>query len=74
MCVLGSAERKKERREERVSDEIGAWKHETLHGKPPCKNEVAPTQVNSSSWWAWAENGEGRKENLGLECLSPFYG
>ena len=66
VCVcLGSAERKKERREERVSDEILAWKHDTFYGKPPCKNEVAPIQVNSSSWMGLGREWRGKKRKFG---------
>ena len=74
VCVsLGSAESKKEKRREMV---VGLLHRdmrlcmENLH----VKMRWHPYKSTLPLGWAWAENGEGRKENLGLECLSPFYG
>ena len=69
VCVLCSAERRREERREKV-DEIGAWKYESMHGSPLNKNELAHTKSTLPSLWAWVENGEGKEKELGLECLA----
>ena len=47
-----------------------AWKYDSMHGRPLNKNELAHTKSTPPSLWAWAENGEGKEKELGLECLA----
>ena len=73
MCVFGFG-REQKREEKRVVMGLLHGDMSYLHGEPRNNGEVASKSQLLLPWWAWAENGEGRKENLGLECLSPFYG
>ena len=69
VCVLSSAERRREERREKINEMV-ACKYGRMHGRPLSKNEVAHTKSTPPSLWAWAENGEGKEKELGLECLA----
>ena len=70
--VFGREKEREERRESGWGDVcMGTW---VLHGDPRDNKEVA-MEVNPLPFWcSWAEKGEGKRKELGLVFLSPFYG
>ena len=70
VCLWCVRPREVKERKREILDGIVAWKYGRMHGRPLSKNEVAHTKSTPLSLWAWAENGEGKEKELGLECLA----